>query len=120
MNYYFDVLKKYVVFEGRARRKEFWMFTLISFIISIILAIIDGIIHIRVLGSLYAILVLLPSIAVGVRRMHDIDKSGWWLLLLLIPIIGWIILLVLACLDSYPGDNKYGPNPKGVSAVSSI
>ena len=112
MNWYLGVLKKYADFNGRARRKEFWMFALISFIIAVILSVVDGMIGVPVLGAIYALGVLLPSIAVGARRFHDIGKSGWWLLIGLIPLLGGLILIIFFVLDSNPGDNKYGPNPK--------
>jgi uncharacterized membrane protein YhaH (DUF805 family) len=112
VNWYLGVLKKYADFNGRARRKEFWMFALISFIIAVILSVVDGMIGVPVLGAIYALGVLLPSIAVGARRFHDIGKSGWWLLIGLIPLLGGLILIIFFVLDSNPGDNKYGPNPK--------
>ena len=112
MNWYLGVLKKYADFSGRARRKEFWMFALINFIIAIILGVVDSMIGMPVLGLTYALGVLLPSIAVGARRFHDIGKSGWWLLIGLIPFIGVLVLIIFFVLDSNPGDNKYGPNPK--------
>jgi uncharacterized membrane protein YhaH (DUF805 family) len=107
------VLKNYTGFQGRARRKEYWMFVLFSAIVSIVLAIIEGIIGSQnVLTGLYSLAVLLPSLAVGVRRLHDTGRSGWWLLLCLIPIIGSIIVLVFTCQDSEPTANRYGLNPK--------
>ena len=113
MNWYLGVLKKYAEFSGRARRKEFWMYTLFNFIIMIVLSIIDGVIGIPILGGIYALAVLLPGIAVGARRLHDIGKSGWWLLIGLVPFIGVIVLIIFFVMDSNPGDNQYGPNPKG-------
>ena len=111
MNYYIDVLKKYAVFNGRASRMEYWMFVLISFIISIILSIVDNAIHSPMLESIYGLAVFVPSIAVGVRRLHDTGKSGWWLLIALIPVVGAIVLIVFFILDSQPGDNAYSTNP---------
>ncbi|HEY8665718.1 MAG TPA: DUF805 domain-containing protein [Tepidisphaeraceae bacterium] len=105
-----EVLKKYAVFEGRARRKEYWMFVLVNVIISLVLGIVGGLIHLPIIANIYNLAVLVPSIAVGVRRMHDTDHSGWWLLL---PIVN----LVFACTDSTPGPNRFGENPKGVPAV---
>lgn len=102
MNYYTDVLKKYAVFDGRATRKEYWMFVLINFIISIAVGIIAGIVDFKALTSLYNLVLLLPSIAVGVRRLHDINHSGWWMLLCLFPIIGWIWLIILLAKKSEP------------------
>jgi uncharacterized membrane protein YhaH (DUF805 family) len=106
-NWYIEVLKKYAVFEGRARREEFWMFTLVNFIVSLVLHLISG-----VLGGIYALAVLLPSIGVGVRRLHDIGRSGWWLLISLIPLVGIIVLIYFFVQDSQPGTNEHGPSPK--------
>jgi uncharacterized membrane protein YhaH (DUF805 family) len=114
MNWYIAVLKKYVEFSGRAARQEFWMFTLISFLISIGLGIVDSMLGTSVLGGLYSLAVLLPSLGVAVRRLHDTGKSGWWLLIALTG-IGVIVLIVFYCMDSTP-DNEYGPNPKGAAA----
>ena len=122
MNWYLKVLKQYADFNGRARRTEYWMFALFNFIISFVLGFIDGFIGflgpeigIGVLGGLYSLLVLIPGLAVSVRRLHDVGKSGWMLLIVLIPLIGLIWLLVLMVSDSKPGENQYGPNPKEVT-----
>ncbi|WP_329275522.1 DUF805 domain-containing protein [Streptomyces sp. NBC_01451] len=112
MNYFLDVLKKYAVFSGRARRKEYWMFTLFAVIISIVLSIIDGVIGVQILSIVFSLAILLPSLGVAVRRLHDTGRSGWWLLFGLIPIVGTITLLVFMCLDGEQGENKYGYNPK--------
>ena len=111
-----SVLKKYKDFAGRARRREYWLFVLCNVIISIALSILG---MIPVLGILFAIasfayflLILVPGIAVSIRRLHDIDKSGWYLLISLIPIAGFIILLIWTVKEGTAGDNKYGPNPK--------
>lgn len=113
MNYYLDVLKKYAVFTGRARRKEYWMFFLFNVIISFVIGFIDGFIGTAgILAIVYALGTLLPGIGVAIRRLHDTDRSGWWLLISLVPIVGFIVLLVFLVSDSQPGENKYGPNPK--------
>ncbi|QKE74960.1 DUF805 domain-containing protein [Arthrobacter citreus] len=113
MEWYLKVLKNYAVFNGRARRTEYWMFILFSAIITIILSILQSIAGIdNVLTGIYGLLTLLPNLAVGARRLHDSGKSGWWLLLCLIPFIGTIILLVFFCLDSEAGENRFGGNPK--------
>ncbi len=114
MHWYLDVLKKYVEFSGRARRTELWMFFLISWLISIGLAVIDTqvIKKPNVLGGIYSLAVLLPTIAVGIRRLHDTGRSGWWYLLILVPCIGALVLLIWFVQDSEPGKNQYGPNPK--------
>ena len=111
---YTGVLKNYVGFQGRAGRAEFWQFALVNIVIGIVLGIVDLAIKSQILGGLYDLAILLPSLAVLVRRLHDTDKSAWWLLLYIVIFVGWIVLLVFACLDSTPGANKYGPNPKGV------
>lgn len=105
MNYYVEVLKKYAVFNGRARRSEYWYFVLFNMIIAIALAVLGKIIQTNIVYNLYSLAVFLPGIAVGVRRMHDIGKSGWFLL---IPIYN----LVLACTPGESSDNEYGADPK--------
>ncbi len=107
MNEYLSVLKQYAVFDGRARRREYWMFTLFSTIISVILTFIGTSVDFLFLGNIYSLAVLLPTIGVLIRRMHDTGKSGWFCL---IPFYN----LYLACLDSDAGQNEYGPNPKGI------
>jgi uncharacterized membrane protein YhaH (DUF805 family) len=109
MNWYLEVLKKYVDFDGRARRKEYWMFVLINTIISFVLMFLimktGGAKTGSVVLNLYQLAVLLPSIAVGVRRMHDTDHSGWWILC---PIVN----LIFACTGGTAGPNRFGPDPK--------
>jgi uncharacterized membrane protein YhaH (DUF805 family) len=118
MNWYLEVLKKYATFGGRARRTEFWMFVLINFIISAVLSIIwraTGNVALEVVYYLYAVAVLIPGIAVTVRRLHDTGRSGGWWFIVLIPIVGGIILIVFCAQDSQPGPNQYGPNPKQIN-----
>lgn len=113
MNYYIEVIKNYAVFTGRSRRAEYWMFILFNFLIAFILGIIDFVLEMQgILGGLYMLALLIPGIAVAIRRLHDIDKSGWWILISLIPLIGSIVLLVFMVTDSTPGANQYGLNPK--------
>ncbi|MCD4688933.1 MAG: DUF805 domain-containing protein, partial [Desulfuromonadaceae bacterium] len=118
MNWYLDVLKKYCVFQGRARRKEYWMFTLFNVLAYIALMIIEGILGmggeggLGLLSILYTLAVLMPALGVSVRRLHDTGRSGWWLLISLVPLVGGIVLLVFMVLDSQAGTNQYGPNPK--------
>jgi uncharacterized membrane protein YhaH (DUF805 family) len=115
MNWYLIALKKYVEFDGRARRKEYWMFALFNLLITLAIAVIEAIIGTPgFLGLIYALAVLLPAIAVSVRRLHDTDRSGWWLLIALVPIVGAIVLLVFMVQDSKPGTNLYGIYPKTV------
>jgi uncharacterized membrane protein YhaH (DUF805 family) len=122
MNYYTDVLKKYAVFSGRARRKEYWMFALWNLIVIIVLSIVFTSMGVAIKNSLltivvdlYALAVFLPSLGVFVRRLHDTGRTGWWFFIGFIPLVGAIILLVFTVQDSKPGDNKYGPNPKGIT-----
>ena len=105
--------KKYFCFEGRADRAEFWMWVLVCFVINIVLGIVDGIIGIRILSGLFALAVLLPWLGVAARRLHDTGRSGWLLLLGLIPVVGGIILLVFCILEGQKGANAYGPDPRG-------
>ncbi len=125
MNWYLEVLKKYAVFDGRARRKEYWFFVLFNVIISIVLSVVDSAIgfstdagNVGVLGGIYSLAVLIPSIAVTVRRLHDTERSGWWFLIAFVPLVGWIILLVFTLFDGTPGPNKYGADPKGRGAAA--
>lgn len=111
MDWYIAVLKQYVVFRGRAHRREFWMFLLIHLIILVVLSFISDI-----LTSLYSLAVLLPALGVSVRRLHDSGKTGWWLLLGFIPVVGTLILIVLMALEGDHGANRYGPVPFGLPA----
>lgn len=119
MNWYLKVLKQYADFSGRARRKEYWMFVLFNMIFAIVAMILDNILGIAMEGigygplyGLYVLAMLIPGLAVAVRRLHDVGKSGWMILITLIPLIGSIWLLVLLVTDSNPGENQYGKNPK--------
>lgn len=117
MSWYLAVLKKYATFSGRARRTEYWMFFLVNLIVSMVLGFVDTVAGTAFIGVVYSLAVLLPSLAVGVRRLHDIGRSGWWLLILLVPVIGVIVLLVFAVRDGDAGANAYGPNPKVTAQV---
>lgn len=119
MEWYLDALKKYAVFSGRARRKAYWFFVLFNIIISMVLGFVDGLTGMvgesgmGPLGGLYSLAVLLPGLAVSVRRLHDTGRSGWWLLIAFVPIIGFFVLLYFMVQDSQEA-NEYGPNPKAV------
>ena len=114
MNWYLEVLRKYAQFSGRARRKEYWLFTLFNGLIVVALMLI-GMTTGRV-GNvpmvLYVLAVLIPSFAVRIRRLHDTDHSGWWILIGLVPVIGGIILLVFYVTEGDRKENRYGPDPK--------
>nr|WP_315229607.1 DUF805 domain-containing protein [uncultured Albidiferax sp.] len=119
MDWFVEALKKYAVFSGRAQRSEYWYFFLFYVLISLALGIADGLAGsynqhagMGLLGGIFSIGMLLPSLGVSVRRLHDIDRSGWWLLIALVPVVGAIVLLVFCVRDSQPGTNRFGPNPK--------
>jgi len=123
MHWYLEALRKYAVFSGRSRRKEYWTFFLVNFVVVTALLLVDQQIGTfdpetgaGLLNALYTLALLLPSIAVAVRRLHDTDRVGWWVLLSLIPIIGSIILIFFLIQDSTAGDNRFGSNPKGIGA----
>lgn len=135
MNYYLNVLKNYATFSGRARRSEYWYFALFSFIFTIIAMLLD-----RLFGTtftvdtmsgpmdlgygyfyvLYGVAVLIPGLAVLVRRLHDVGKSGWFFFIAFIPLAGIIWMLILLFTDSVPSMNKYGLNPKGIGNLDEI
>lgn len=114
------VFENYANFKGRARRSEYWYYTLATLIISVILAIFDSfispsssmLVETGILRGLYSLLVFLPGLAVLVRRLHDVGKSGWFILVALIPLAGAIWLLVVLCTEGDKGTNAYGPDPK--------
>lgn len=106
MNYYIGVLKKYAEFNGRARRSEYWYFFLFNVIFALVAGFIAGLISLPMLGMIYSLAVLVPGIAVAIRRMHDVGKSGWFIL---IPIYN----IILAFTEGDKGPNEYGPDPKG-------
>jgi len=115
LEWYLKVVKEnYANFEGRARRSEYWYFVLVNLLISIVLGVIDYVIgsDIGIIRGIYSLAVLVPSIAVAVRRLHDIGKSGWFLFVVLIPIAGAIWLLVMLCREGDTGPNEYGSDPK--------
>lgn len=122
MKWFLEALTKhYATFEGRARRKEYWYFVLFYCLALVALAIVDGLtgtfeveVGLGLLSGLFALATLVPAFAVSVRRLHDTNRSGWWLLIGLIPLVGNLVMLVFTLQDSQPGANRFGPNPKGV------
>lgn len=130
MNWYLKVLKEYANFKGRARRSEYWYFCLVNVLVSFGFMALDNVLGFNFsyempgqglqtlpygyLYIAYAFVVLIPSLAVAVRRLHDIGKSGWTYLWALIPLLGAIYVIVLLAKDSMPGENQYGPNPKEI------
>jgi uncharacterized membrane protein YhaH (DUF805 family) len=121
MHWYLDGLKQYVVFSGRARRKEYWFYQLFNCLFVGALLVVDsmtgtmrGKSGLGMLSGLFVLATLLPSLAVLIRRLHDTNRSGWWCLVGAIPLVGPIIILAFTCMDSEPSANEYGPNPKAV------
>ncbi|MDO4431142.1 MAG: DUF805 domain-containing protein [Lonepinella koalarum] len=119
IQYFVGNFKNYINFKGRARRKEFWFFSLFYFLIYLGLSIIEGVFsmllrthYIGVLPLLFGLASIIPSLGLSFRRLHDTDRSAWWLLLHLIPLIGSIVIIIFCCLDSQAGENRYGANPK--------
>ncbi len=111
MNWFLLTLKQYATFSGRARRKEYWFFFLFYLLIFIGLSLLDAILGFGLLSSLFALAMLVPSVAVAVRRLHDTGRTGWWVLIGLVPVVN-LLLIYFMVLDSDPGTNAYGPNPK--------
>ena len=119
MSWYLSVLKNYAGFAGRARRQEYWMFALVNLIIYAVLEVIAGVTKssaVTILLVIYAVALIMPSLAVLVRRLHDTGKSGAWFWIVLVPFIGGIWLLVLTAMPGGAGANRYGPDPKAVAA----
>ncbi len=128
MSWYLKVLKQFADFNGRARRMEYWMFTLVDFVVTMVLMIPPMIIMFTTMDEggdpgalfmlsfapmvLYALVVLIPKLAVTVRRLHDQNRSGWWFLISFVPYIGGLVIFVLMLLDGTPGANRFGPDPK--------
>jgi uncharacterized membrane protein YhaH (DUF805 family) len=110
MNYFLTALQKYADFDGRASRSEYWYFFLFNVLISIAVGVVAALIKLPILSTIYSLVMLLPGIAVAIRRMHDVDKSGWFCL---IPIYN----LILACTEGTKGDNQYGEDPWGNSGA---
>ena len=127
MSWYLEALKKYAVFSGRSRRMEYWYFVLFNIIVAVVLSLIDRLTgtfsaasNIGLLSGIYALAVLIPTLAVTVRRVHDIDRTGWWILINLIPLIGTIVLLVFELTPGTPGSNRFGPDPKQATGEAGV
>ena len=127
MSWYLEALKKYAVFSGRSRRAEYCCFVLFNLIVLIVLELIDALLGtysfvqgLGLLSGIYSLAVIIPSLAVTVRRLHDIDRTGWWILINLIPLIGTIVLLVFALMPGTPGSNRYGPDPKQATGEARV
>lgn len=123
MHWYLDVIRRYADFNGRANRPEFWWYQLINLIIYVaillVVTVAVGYSTGRIVASLYSLAVLLPGLGVGIRRLHDTDRSGWWIVIGIIPVIGAIVLIVFTASAGTPGPNRYGPSPSDTLAASS-
>ena len=118
MNYYSICLSKFADFSGRARRREYWTFALVNCLIALLLLILglafgEDSPASNIMVTIFYLIMLVPNLSVSVRRLHDIGKSGWWLFIGLIPLVGSLLLLVWSLMDSEEGENQYGENPKG-------
>ncbi|EOW6720832.1 DUF805 domain-containing protein [Cronobacter dublinensis] len=118
MYWYIKAFKNYLGFTGRARRKEYWMFTLVNIILTGVMVALDKILGLRIMGEqglltvLYGLVVLLPALAVQFRRLHDTDRTARWLFVLFIPVIGWLMILAFNTQEGTRGENRFGPDPK--------
>ena len=122
MSWFLVAVKKYAVFEGRARRKEYWFFVLFYIIFALVLGLVDSFAgtvlagtNIGLFGTIFGVALFVPSLAVSVRRLHDTGRSGWWILIIVIPLIGLIVFLVFTVQDSQSVENRFGANPKEIA-----
>lgn len=118
MEWYVKVLQHYATFTGRARRREYWWFTLVNLGVVVALSLVDAALDTGALTGLYSLAVLVPALAVSVRRLHDTGRSGLWLLISLVPLVGGIVLLVFLLLDGEPGTNRWGASPKRIGDIA--
>ncbi|WP_329039184.1 DUF805 domain-containing protein [Streptomyces sp. NBC_00178] len=112
MSWYLAVLKNYAGFSGRARRKEYWMFALFHIIVALVLVGLGAVIDSQIPYLIYIVALIIPTLAVTVRRLHDTGRSGWWFLISFVPLVGGIVLLVFTCLEGVRDVNEYGADPK--------
>ncbi len=120
MQWFLKALKNYAGFSGRSQRAEFWYFMLFYMLIYIAVVFIETAVGLNasgvgILSLIFSLAMFLPSLAVSVRRLHDTDRTGWWVLIGLVPLLGLIVLIIFYVQDSTPGPNKYGPNPKAAA-----
>lgn len=111
---------KFATFEGRAARSEFWFFTLFTWLVSVVLSLVDAVTGIGVLSLIFSLAVLIPTIAVAVRRLHDTDRSGWWYLLILVPIVGIIVLIIWFCSRGTGDANRFGSDPLTTEVAAAV
>lgn len=116
MKWFIQAFKKYAVFNGRARRKEFWMYYLFLIIFMVVAAVIDAAMGSFVLSAVFMLATLVPTLSVYIRRLHDTGRSGWWIMISLIPLVGGLVLFYFLISDGGVEDNQYGESPKMVAA----
>ncbi|MDB5045812.1 MAG: hypothetical protein JWQ08_1862 [Deinococcus sp.] len=128
MNDFLTAFNKYSEVSGRSRRREYWMYTLVATVIAVVLDFFDrafdlklghGEAAVGMVGSIFSLITLIPTVTLGIRRLHDTGRSGWWVFIVLIPVAGWIAYFIFSITDSQPGANTWGPNPKGNAPVQS-
>jgi uncharacterized membrane protein YhaH (DUF805 family) len=112
MEHFTAAIQQYANFEGRNTRTQYWMYMLFYLIFYVVCSIVDRVIGTMIITLIFSLGLLVPSIAVATRRLHDTGRSGWWQLIALIPLLGTIVLIVFLAQDTTPSDNEYGPNPK--------
>lgn len=113
MNHFFGALKKYADFSGRARRQEYWMFILFYIIFTVVIGLVDNLLGIPgILSGIFALALLLPSLAIGARRLHDTNRTGWWLLMYFLPVVGPVVILIFTILEGDQNENRFGSDPK--------
>lgn len=110
MDYFIDAFRQYANFSGRARRMQYWMFALFYCLITLAIGVIELVLGTLFIGAIFSLVVFVPSVSITARRLHDTGRSGWWQLLIIIPIVGFLVLLFFLVQDS-EGDNQYGPDP---------
>ena len=118
MEYFMEAMRRYADFNGRSRRKAYWMFILFNTIFSFVTGVFDELTDTIIISTVYSLAVLIPQLSAGARRLHDTNRSGWWQLLWLVPIVGWIVLIIFLAQDSQEGENDHGANPKEVALES--
>ncbi len=119
MEHFIDAFRHYADFKGRATRQQFWMFVLFYLIIAIVLNIVDALIGLPLLSTIFSLAMLIPSWAYGARRLHDTGRSGWWQLIILVPVLGFILLIVFWAQASH-GDNQYGSAPDHLGGAAAV
>lgn len=117
LNWVEQVLRKYAQFDGRSRRKEYWYFMLFYYCVVLAFSLLSVVVLGLILLNIFVLAMFIPCLAVTVRRLHDIGRSGVWMLIGLVPVLGWVLLVIWLCQESEPGDNRYGPNPLGQKAA---